>query len=359
MAPGALSILVERDDLDRLAAGWDRLASRSGSPIQGFAWTRAWAETLGEGYGLRVLVVGSLDEPVGIAPLAARRRPFASLELLGVRELWEPMDFLYADAAAAARLAEAVADLRAPLTLTRVPADSPTVALIEESYRDLGRVHVRDAGTCPYIHLDDGWADPEARLSSRRRSDLRRARRRAEQLGELSCELLSPGPSEVGPLLEEAFRVEAAGWKGGARTALALDPGRASFYEAYAATAASDGHLRVCFLRIGGQPVAMQLAVAAGESFWLLKIGYDEEFARCSPGSLLMVETIRYAAEHGLRAYEFLGTADSWTRVWTKTERPCVSLRAYPFRPRGLGALALDAASLAGRRLKRFGAGRR
>jgi CelD/BcsL family acetyltransferase involved in cellulose biosynthesis len=86
------------------------------------------------------------------------------------------------------------------------------------------------------------------------------------------------------------------------------------------------------FLHINNAPAAMQIAVEVDRSVWLMKVGYDAQFARCSPGSLLLAETIRDAAERGLATYEFLGASEDWTRVWTETERPTVSLRVCPFR---------------------------
>ena len=142
---------------------------------------------------------------------------------------------------------------------------------------------------------------PERRLSARRQSDLRRARRRAQRLGSVSCEVLSPGPGELQPLMDQALDVEAAGWKGRERTALVHDSTRQAFFRRYAAAASSQGILRVCLLRIGDRIAAMQVAVETGGRFWLLKMGYDERFARCSPGSLLLLETIRHAALRELR----------------------------------------------------------
>jgi CelD/BcsL family acetyltransferase involved in cellulose biosynthesis len=194
--------------------------------------------------------------------------------------------------------------------------------------------------------------EPAQALSTRRRADLRRAERRAAGLGEVSYQDLSPSPGELEPLLEEAFGVEAAGWKGRARTALAHDATRRDFYRRYAAAAASRGILRLTFLRIAGRAAAVQLAVETDDRFWLLKVGYDERFARCSPGSLLLLESIRHADTRGLRSYEFLGDAESWTRPWTKTVRTCVRLDAYPLQTSGVGTLATDAAAAAGRRLR-------
>ena len=158
----------------------------------------------------------------------------------------------------------------------------------------------------------------------------------------MHAEVLSPTPTDLGRLLREAFAVEAAGWKGRAGTALACDPVRQAFFRRYADAACRRGMLRIGFLRIGDIPVAMQLGVEWGGRFWLLKIGYDEGFSRCSPGLLLMVEMVRLAAGRGLSSYELLGVSEPWTRMWTKRERPCVSLRAYPANGTGLAAFASD-----------------
>ncbi len=85
--------------------------------------------------------------------------------------------------------------------------------------------------------------------------------------------------------------------------------------------------------------MAVQFAIEEARRFWLLKIGYDEKFARCSPGNLLVCETLRYAARQGLESYEFLGSSDHWTRSWTLDERQTVCLQFYPYSIAGLAAL--------------------
>ena len=95
-------------------------------------------------------------------------------------------------------------------------------------------------------------------------------------------------------------------------------------------------------MRIGGKTVAMQIAIEASDRLWLLKIGYDEAYAKCSPGMLLMLETLQYAARKGLASYEFLGAAKDWTRRWTKTERNNVTIRIYPYTVKGLSIFMRD-----------------
>ena len=89
---------------------------------------------------------------------------------------------------------------------------------------------------------------------------------------------------------------------------------------------------------------AAQVAIESGGGFWLLMAGDDDRYAACSPGQLLLRETIRYAAEANLSSYEFWGRFEPSTHAWTARVRRCVSLRAYPFGPCGLAALVADAA---------------
>jgi hypothetical protein len=259
------------------------------------------------------------------------------------------MDVAHSDPAA---LDELVARVRATgrvLHLGRLPAGSPVVEAVHRAY---GSRLVRLAPACatPFLDLDGG--DPEQALSSRRRSDLRRARRRAEKLGPVGAEILCPSPRSVPVLLAAAAAVEERSWKGREGTALASDPARYAFFLRYGRAAARRGLLRIAFLTIGGRRVAMQIAVERGGRYWLLKVGFDESFAAGSPGQLLMLETLRWAADRGLRSYELLGTAEPWTAAWTKETRPHVTLRAYPPSRRALPVLARDVAALAGERAR-------
>jgi CelD/BcsL family acetyltransferase involved in cellulose biosynthesis len=337
----AIRIIQGLDSLDGLAHAWDLLATQSGSPMQGYAWYRACAATFATDWKSYVVTVGSQPHITAIAPLVRRQNGRGRLELLG-DELGEPVDFVFAERSALIPLAEALAQSGLPLLLKRVPADSPLVAALRSACRWRGVVVSLPAIGSPWIALDAGWTSPESRVTSSMRSHLKRARRLAEKIGPVTCEVLSPTPDELVPLLEEAFRVEAAGWKGRLGSALACDTARGVFFRRYAALAAQKGILRLCFLRIGGQAAAMQFAVEDGHRFWLLKIGYDESFARCSPGSLLTQETVRYAAGRGLRSYEFLGIVEPWTQRWTRLVRPYVSVRVYPAGGKGMAVLATD-----------------
>jgi CelD/BcsL family acetyltransferase involved in cellulose biosynthesis len=329
---------------DELWSAWDAAAERSGSPIEQAIWGRACAESICAGNQLTFVTARSGGEITGIAPLTRKRGSSAPFELIGVETLYEPMDLIYRDAEALHALVREMLRLDAPIFLRRVPAGAASLEALRDALGSQRFAIGREVAGTPAIDLNEGWQDPESQFNAGRRSDMRRMRRNAEKLGPLTFEVLRPSAREVDALVDEALRIEAASWKGETGSALALDEMRGRFFRLWTQSAAQTGVLRICFLKIGETRVAMQIAAECGGRFWLLKIGYDQQFSRCSPGSLLMLHTLRYAATAGLRSYEFLGSPAPWTEVWAPMVRPCASIRAYPLRASGVAALTTDVA---------------
>jgi CelD/BcsL family acetyltransferase involved in cellulose biosynthesis len=337
-------VLRSIDSLDRLADHWNSLSAEFNSPIQDFSWSQVCAKSICANEKLRIVVSSLGEKAVAIAPLSQSKGILSPLKMLGVSSLYEPMDFLYADLLALNALAQALKKLGQAINLERVPSDSPIVAALQQAYQRSGWVHISSSGFCPYIPLSTAWTTPEQQFNSGRRSDFRRARKHAQKLGEVTYEILAPTPAEVESLLAEAYQVESKSWKGKIGSALALDRNIGDFYRQYTLKASQQGILRLCFLRIDGQAIAMQIAVEYDSRFWLLKVGYDENFARCSAGNLLMLHTVKYAAESGFESYEFLGGEESWTKVWTELGRSSVSIRIYPTSLSGVKNFVTDAA---------------
>jgi CelD/BcsL family acetyltransferase involved in cellulose biosynthesis len=335
-----------RAGLAELEPAWRSLGEATTSgPIEQFDWAATCAAWGSQDRQLQIVTVFRGERLVAVAPLELKRAAGAHrLTLIGADELFEPMGLLAADSSALRRLGAALTSQGRPLLLERLVIDEGSLTALRDELSERGIVFVRPQAGYPWIPLDASWQEPEVHLNSGRRSDLRRARRRAEKLGEVVNEVLTPQPDELDGLLDEALAVESRSWKGRDGTALAQDAARAAFYRQYAHALCRQGSLRMCFTRIAGQAVAMQIAVVQGGGFWLLKIGYDAEFSSCSPGVLLLRDSIAYAAEAGLASFEFLGQSEPWIAVWTDRLRPCVTLRMYPRNLRGAYALAADAA---------------
>lgn len=342
-------------DFDTLTpAAWNGVTAERRTPMQQHIWMRAAAEALSPDKPVKVIVVGSPQQPLALAPLARSTSGPPRLRLLGAEELGEAVEVIYRDAAALEALAQGLAATHRALGFGHYLRDTPLIDALRRAYGRRGLVVTKPLAmrASPTIGLDQSWLEPEQHFSARRRSDFRRMQRAAEKIGPVTTEILTPTPDELPALFEEAIAVEATGWKGRSGTAISIDTRLQRFFRRYAELACAAGILRLCFLRIAGRAAAMQLAVETENRFWLFKIGYDESFSRCSPGNLLMRETIRYAAQRGLTSYEFLGKEAPWTQLWTETAQPIVALRTYPFAPFGLAALAADGITTVRRKLE-------
>ncbi len=338
----------------QLERPWRELCSAAGGPIEGIDWAMACATTSEDHEAIDVVAARRDGSLAAVVPLASKRaRGVRRRVMLGVDRHHEPMDLLAADAGAVTDLAGALAALREPIEFGRLPADSPAVRALRASFDRNWLVVIRRLEATPYVPLDASWEEPERHLSAGRRSDYRRARRRAERLGRVSAEILVPRPDTLAGLLDEAFAVEARSWKGEAGTAILSDPAEERFIRRYVSLASTRGALRLCFLRIDGRAVAMQIAMVENDEFCLLKIGYDAEFGHCSPGVLLLRESLAHAAAAGLRTYRFLGRSEGWIASRTSHESETVAVHAYPLDRRGAAALAADVSMLSARRVSR------
>jgi CelD/BcsL family acetyltransferase involved in cellulose biosynthesis len=322
--------------LTPLRESWDAIPVPT--PFQTYSWAYASAETFADG-SPRVVTVGR-PSPSGIAALC---RPTSARRLTAVgAALYELEDFAYSDASVALELADGVLASGEHIFLRSLGADSPMLDGLRNACRGRRIMITRIRPGSPWVPLDSTWKEPEAKLNSGRRSDLRRAQRKANQMGDVRIRLMCPRPAEVPDLLDTAFRVEDANWKGRTTSSLASNAQIGRFYRHYAQAVSEHGALHLGFMWIGERAVAMQIAVKHANRYWLLKMGMDEEYARCSPGTLLMVESLRYAANVGYDAYEFQGVSEPWNQLWTRLTHDQVSVRVYAPGLQGLSTFLAD-----------------
>lgn len=344
LGPVKVHLLEKPEELESLAQAWDQMPmANDATPMQEHIWYLSCAETLVNQAKLAIIVIEDSSGLLAIAPMVKSTTFPGDYQQLGVNTLQEPSDLLYIDESALNILLQTLSQYRKPLLLERVCSNSPTVAAIRKVFTGKGIAITSSCSGLPYIKLNSSGDDPETLLSSRLRSDLRRARRKAEAIGGVSFEIHTPSSEhEFLPLFEKALQVEAAGWKGRLGSDLATDTLRQEFFRRYGIRAAEKGILRLAFMSIDSEPIAMQFAIQTGGSFWLLKIGYSEQFSKCSPGMLLMLETLRFAGQQGLSSYEFLGSSDQWTQRWTTLERPSTRINVYPFTMKSMIALSRE-----------------
>jgi len=245
-------------------------------------------------------------------------------------------DLLALDAEALETLSGALLrDRVRDLGVAPLDATGPALRALREAARARGyRTFVRPAGRAPYLRLAGDLRRHEESLSRNLRHDVQRRLRRLCEAGVVSVQL-SDGSAGLDDLLDEGFRVEALSWKGRRGTAIASGEETRRFYTGLAHRAASVGWLRLAFLRVDGRAIAFQLDLELRSRYYSLKIGYDPEFQRFSPGKLLAYTMVSRAVASGLEVYELLGTDEPWKDRWTELAREQVAFRAFSPSPAG------------------------
>jgi len=347
-APYSVETLRRIDSPDELIARWRGLPQAAREFTQSAEWTTVAAQSLYASDTLRFIQVSQRGEVVGLAPLAVTRgNGVERLEIAGATTLFEPCGFNYRDRDALRALCEAVVRAGRPVILQRIPAEGDLARAFESVARGRGQLLQFNASGAPFVPIAAGhgaasWDPYFQSLSSRRRQDYRRARRGLERLGKLDVEIRAPDAAAVEAGMAEAMQVEAASWKGREGSALLTNERLSGFFLQLATRLARQGQLRLCFLRLDGAAIAMQVAAVHGGRWWVLKIGYDERWAEHSPGVQLMWDVLRDAFERGLTSFEMLGSAEPWLSIWTREQRPYRTLAFYPYNGRGMVALGAD-----------------
>ncbi len=226
---------------------------------------------------------GRLDLLLPVVPVA---QPMPAL-----RAWQHPYAFLTTPLVRPGRVAAAAAALRAlrwPVVLPVVAADDPLVMNL------MGDASVAQASRGARALLAVP-GDPDAHLaavwSSRRRRRARRGLQRLEDAGPVAW-TSGADPASVAPLVADLLALEARGWKGEARTAMACVPAHEAFLHDLA-QARGGVSMEGFGLSVGGRPVAVQLHLRAGRALYGFKMAYDEGAADASPGVLLQAHALR------------------------------------------------------------------
>lgn len=335
-------MVISLEQLESMGDSWQSLANVCRVPMLDHDWVVSAARAFCRPEDLRIVTVDRCGELVGAAPLVkdgARGR----VALLGAAQLFEPGNWLAADAAAMRQLADAVLQLGEPLVVERIPQQGPLVSALTASAAR-GLVVRRGNVASHFVDTTGSWDDCSARFSRRWRWNQAQMRERLErEIGPVRLQLEFPTPAETPAALDRFAAIEAAGWKGRLGSALRYRPALQRFFGEYCQRVARRGGLRVAALVADDTTLAMELAVEAHGRLWALKTSYNEAFDRYGPGVQLIHESIRATCESGLATYEFLGSAESWQRRWHPSERQYTVVAVYPHTVLGLTTIGHDA----------------
>ena len=341
-----IEVIDTADALGALAPIWEELVTRAGvtHPFVTHLWMQTWWESFGADAELMVLLIRSNGEPVAIAPLQRRTTRIYGARHRSVgflaNEHSPRCDFIIAADADAAEVYGSVGKFLMSGTaewdvvqLGDVPADSDTVRELTSHAAQYGFLSgIRRGPDSPVASTTSSWEEHFETLPSKRRWFLRNRLKRLSRSGRVSLETIAGGPNLVSDL-EDGYRLEAAAWKGNAGTAIKCSADVRRFYTTLAERAAEQGWLRLHFLELDERRIAFAYCLEYENRMFLLKPGFDPEFAEFSPGNLLSYLALQEVHASGCVAYEFLGWDDPWKKQWSDHSIAHSTLFLYARQP--------------------------
>ncbi|MEN6495924.1 MAG: GNAT family N-acetyltransferase [Thermoguttaceae bacterium] len=201
------------------------------------------------------------------------------------------------------------------LRLANVRSDCTFAAAMALALTHL-RVHVSGADWCPVVPEEQFLQ----RLGKNFARKLRQNRRKVEGTAEAAFSTVSTLP-ELEQAYEDFLKAEASSWKGqqGTCTALLFDQPMREFYRQLMRRLAARQRCEIHLLRLDDRPIAGQYTLVTGDTVYVLKIGYDGDYARLSPGVVLQDRLFRYCANRpSIQRLDFT-TDMPWMKNWQPT----------------------------------------
>lgn len=338
-AAGRVATLTAPTGIDGVEADWDSLALAAPQrlPMLGPTCLRAdWRHQLDDGDVMRIHVAHSGPRLVGVLPVVERVGRLGAVLMSPPRARSGDL-LLGPDAPTADLVGLVVAAFReAPharsLTIAGVRDTSRTLRALDAAHLPFAVV-VDEDERGSYVPIEGATLEGlRASMSANFRRNLRKAGNRLAR--EAGVAFRFEGGADASPAsLDRFLALEAAGWKGRGGTAITQEGNTAAYYREISEGFAAKRQLEWHTLEIGGAPVAMHFGVRFGRALVLLKIAYDERFARLGPGNLLFERLLEREFE-ARTAIEVNCTTDmAWHRNWAL---PRSRYARVTFVPRGL-----------------------
>ena len=333
-SPYTLETITSPEGVQILQQDWDRVSASSDHPnaFTTFGWYEAWYRHLAAQYATgqfqrNVFAFKHHGEVCGIAPLACfitstYGMRLRRLQFIGRNHEWDYNDLVVGD-----DLDGKLASLAKHLSLTRGnwelvdlmdlrdTDDAPARIQNAVKHAGLSCVLLPSEGRCPYMPISGSW---EEMLNERSSSSRQRFRKRLSRLNREGDSLrvrIVENPHQEPRLLDRMIALEAQKQVGGEQSRPFIGLHRDAFASIFERLGPG-GWIRVALMELDERLLAYQLLFRCGKAIWGYLMAYDRDYARFSPGSLLVPAVIDYGFAQGLTEFDFLSGEEPYKMHW-------------------------------------------
>jgi CelD/BcsL family acetyltransferase involved in cellulose biosynthesis len=206
-----------------------------------------------------------------------------------------------------------------------------------------------------YIRCDADYETVMNRVSGSFRRNVRRQTKKLNELGNVEYRFVSAA-EELDQAFQHFLQAEASSWKGDAGTgsAILLNPDKVGFYRTLMRDFSTRNACAINLILVDGKCIASQFCLVAGDTMYLLKIGYSEEFRAMGPGNVLLNELLqRCCADDHIKKLSFI-TGANWNDSWAPEQQDVYDNRIFNATLAGVIVFLLERIKDHGRHIKRW-----
>ncbi len=211
--------------------------------------------------------------------------------------------------------------------LNHLPEESPNrphlLAVLEEAFSHAG---VLNRQICRFINLPASWEDYEMRHGAKWRNFMRRGRKAltAEHAGvsTQAGECMS-----VAEAMNELRELHAMQWEEGVSSFTTEDSWR--FHQRLAARWVPQQRAWLPLLEADGKVMAILYGFVEREQFFQYQSGWEQSFAKISPGKLVIRWAVDCCIQRGLKVYDMLPGDYLYKRQWCDGTLSALDLEAF------------------------------
>jgi len=305
------------DDREFASIGhiWDKVCRRDSANIfQMFEWACNWWKVYGHDKELLLLVVTEDGSPIAIAPLVITKEPFNRLSARKVEFMYRMNFIIHSRTKEVIRevlnYLKAIQGTWDIIDFTEMDYDLKILDLFKKEAQGLGfDFLVKDDHPYPYMDMGVSWEEYLASRSNKFKKNLRYSHRLMERMGNMNIAINiydNAQFQEIKKALDEIFILSLKSWKAKLNTTLDSKKMNKDFYKGLVDMFSRKGKVEVSFLEHKGVPIAGTIGFIYKNVFYGFNTYYDEQYAKLSPGNILMQALLKEISSDSIVRVEFL-----------------------------------------------------
>lgn len=321
-----LSTIDSEEEFLALESQWNELSDNAEAdmPFTTFDWYKSWWRNFSDNKIMRLLVVhaenDSQDLLVAVLPLMQDDQPPARK-----RSIWANTHTFRVGILCHSEHMEALGEITSYLRDSgdwdglRIPYLHSTLSVHEEFKKYLNRDKLKYISTAgmdsPWLEVKGEFQERMKALSRSRRETLNRKRRKLLNKSGGTVEITVGNVPDIEQRLEHCWEISRNTWKERIGSSIASDERRMAFYNAIAQSQRE--WLVLGLLYIDGKPVAFEYNLLHKGTVYNLKLGFNEDYAKLSPGIVLRLSLLEWVHENKARKFDYMGNAADYKTMFS------------------------------------------